>query len=372
LALVIAKPTSSSQGVAVLTHKEARQLLLDYAPRLWRARTSPSLSRAQKRELRTQFNSLRDRYVFGVHIGGTFQDTPPFIPLFDFALAPRSVLQSDLGWGSCHRIELSSKNFIPDDFWPRAGPRYFDFLCIANNRRGKRIEDFLEAVRTLYDEFPRRTLLISPERRNEAGNDAFWQGLEGRYEELFTWEERQSFVLLRPGPYNGFAGLPKELIADIFSRSSVFCLFSSMEGGPKVVYEALLSGCVLCVPSDQGGSAPTDLSRLNSVIFDRGNEASAMLEALTLARNYEPDLDDLRSRFSHEDCVRLLKDSLREIFGAPFEYVALPNLHLRLPAHSFENMPWLLGPRDTAVTADLVTAEDFSAFFDFLEMGEFS
>ncbi len=361
MAHIFKHPSGSRKGIIVFTHKEVRFFrggrggrfpqILGYGDRL---------------------RKIKEKYFVGIHFGWlvNFDD---FYNTFDFLMATESVVSGLQE--KCTRlvIPLRSRDFTPPVFNNEdSRTKFWDILCISNNSRKKHLSLFLRELRKTYQAGHRfRVLLISPIRKNERWRIKFYRSLESDYVRDFTQAERDLFTLLRPGVFHGFLGLPQTALSHYYKSSKVFTLFSEVEGGPKVVSEALLCGLKVVVKENLRGGGRDYLNDNNAVFFnDFGVAWKALVEAVEGYAEYRPDIEQLRENLGEERSLAKLREYFSILFeqsGSTFDgdLIDTDSLNLKLPAHMVEGIPWGAGRHRTS---DILTGRQFSIFLQHLRL----
>jgi glycosyltransferase involved in cell wall biosynthesis len=333
---------TKQKGIFVITHKEVD--IFNYIP-----------------------EKLRDLYYIGVHYGsaanlrGTRKQ-----PYQDFCMGARSTV-AFLG-EKPFRIPYNSRAFTPSYFIEdRSIPKYWDIINISRNANVKRLDQFLIAVRKLYDMgHMLKVLLVVPGCHNEKPETHFVDIVKA-YEQLFNREERDLFTLMRLSPELGFLGISPSTIAHFYKSSKAFCLLSSAEGESRVIHEALLCGLpVVCYAGLLGGGRDY-LNDTNSEQFaDYDSIHLSLLKAAKGADHHlVVDTENLSEELSEIKTLPKLKQLLEEMYNNDDnefdgELINTDELNLRLPAH-YLNVPWNT-PAGNGVTADIVSKEQMTIF----------
>lgn len=359
MAHIFKHPTPEQKGIIVFTHKEihffhglrANRIQRLFFPKDYYAK---------------YLDAIRQKYFCGIHFGW-YSGYREIYNDFDFLMATPSVL--DLAGNTVQPmlIPFRSRNFIPEVFQPMpASQKYWDIICVSNNNRKKNLAEFLRAIRHIYDAgYAYRVLLVSRVSKNEdKQGDKFYVELEDDYQQLFNHDERDRFTLIRPAQTNDFIGLPQPTISFFYNSSKVFTLFSEVEGGPKVVSEALLCGLPIVASRKLVGGGLDYLNESNSHLFDKLDTAhQALIDAVENVEQFQVDIQGLRQDIGLEGALKQLKDYFSRLYqqnGQNFdgELINTDRLHLRLPSHTRAGIPWAT----EGVTADILSRQKFDIF----------
>ena len=323
MAFVLKDPVGDSPGIIIFTHKE--RLFLDC--------NVPPVKKA--------LSELRKHYVFGMHWGAHHPNvSPPTI--IDFHLAGPGTVSFAR---PVRHIPLCSRNFTPACFKPASLPKYWDVINISRPIRQKRLDDFFQVIRRVYDQgHLLRVLLLCPWPPRMDDPSWWYRELEGDYLRMFSESERQYFSLMRlqHGPVGAFP-LPQETIAYFYNVSKFFCLFSEHEGESRVIAEALLCGLPVVVRETLLGGGRDYLTPENSRTFSSLDEAAEQfIEIANNHHHYSFDTSKLEIELSERHTKSKLQRALQGLFhelGYPFlGEPRLDKLDRRLPGHEV-NLP---------------------------------
>jgi glycosyltransferase involved in cell wall biosynthesis len=380
VAHIFKHPTSGAKGILVFTHKEWRHFTV-----LKKLPSRPALRYLWKSglwhrpaeflgtwKLGQALDEIARHYVLGVHLGW-------IVPTIDvdervaFVMASPDNLTQWKPLKSQRQIPLASRNFIPEFFTPDpAGQKFWDIINVSRASKFKRIDEFFRAIRKIYDQGHKFRVLLVVAAGDENSKTAYLD-LEKDYYRLFNDEERNLFTLMRLGPKLSFPGLPQETLAFFYRSAKVFALFSEREGGPKVLSEALASGLSVVIHKNLVGPEYNALlPKANTYRFeDYEGAPDRLIEAVTGAPLSPLDLEKLRSEVWAPRTVEKLKNEFRKLFGDlgmtfEGELLNLDRLHLRLPAHTHDGIPW--GRLGTNETADILTVGQFQKLRDHLQL----
>ncbi len=293
MAHIFKHPGKAAKGIIVFTHKEIAYFFngpprcLVFRPCGFPVKIPWHLCKQVRHQLNRryfwrQIARISKDYFIGVHIGWLQQAQKP-LECIDFYMATGSV--ADFQGPAPFIIPLRSRNFTPSTFQrDDTIPKYWDILCVSRNKKTKNLDLFLKQIRQLYDQGHNyRVLLIVPTLKAEnAQND--YVDLVDDYYRMFSAAERDRFTLLKLSEQLSFLGLSHSQLSFFYNASKVLTLFSAVEGGPKVISEALRCGLPIVVKDDLAGGGRDFLDETNSVQFHDFDKA---YEALSYAvENY--------------------------------------------------------------------------------------
>ncbi|MHB8470246.1 MAG: glycosyltransferase [Gaiellaceae bacterium] len=337
---VMKKPQGPSKGIVIFTHKE-RLFTIGDAP-------MGSLAAALAR--------LRERYVIGMH-WGHYADDVPALEWVDFHLAAPGTVRFRHPERVRH-IPLASRNFLGREFRDLGLPRTWDIINIARPIRLKRLDEFLRAIRKIYDRGTRlRVLLVCPCPDEMREGDGWYASIYDDYTRLFTEAERADFLLLMLRRDGYPFPLASGAVADLLNRAKIFALFSEQEGESRAVAEALVCGLVVVCRWGIRGGADDYLDDTNSRRFTTLDEASdALVEAASSWSERRFDSKTFELAFHEEHSRSRLFEALKDVFAdlrTPFEgELDLLNLDRQLPSHVLTLPAELRNP----ITNDLASA----------------
>ncbi|WP_425395011.1 glycosyltransferase [Aeoliella sp.] len=309
--------------------------------------------------------AITQRYLVGIHFGWVQPAGFRLPPWASFYFAHDGLVQNQ----HAYRIPLVSANFTPDYFVPNPEvPKYWDLIYIARNSRHKKLEEFFQCVRNIYDAGrDYKVLLICRTDGTNSNSTIAFRDLAGTYYRLFSPAERERFTLLGLSSELRYLGMSQRQLVYFYQSSKVATLFSSREGTPKMISEALLCGLPVVVNRSLEGGGRRHLNKSNSVQFSGYSNAHlAVIEAVENHRQLQPSSQRMRGVLSEEFSLPKLIDYLRELHelhGKRFdgELINLDRLNLRLPAHLVDDIPWAT---DSSMTSDIVSQSQWRIFLD--------
>ena len=343
----IFKHSSEGKGIIVFTHKE--------------------IGRAE-----TVASTLREKYFLGIHYGSAANLFTHSQPWQDFCMGAKSTVS--FGNTEPFRIPFNSRAFTPEYFVQnKETTKYWDIINVSRNANVKKLNEFLKAIRKLYDQGKMyNVLLVVPSADNEKPNSHFTNIVEV-YGELFSEKEREHFTLMRLSKELGFLGISPKTIAHFYNSSKVFCLLSDAEGESRVIHEALLCGLPVVVFAGLLGGGRDYLDKSNSVQFTHYNDVYLALQAAV--EGSEGHLKVNTERLSEELSELKTVPRLKGMFGDLYsmhnekfdnELINTDNLNLRLPGH-YLDVPWNT-PDGNGITADVVSDKQLNIFIENLNL----
>jgi len=378
VAHIFKHPIVKAKGIIVFTHKEMNwffpkqgkiKLLKSLAKK-------PSLKKGiqiikSSKEILKDFEKIRKHYFIGVHMGWD----PSKISHFencDFYLA--SDVFDNEEKNDIMRIPLVSRNFTPIFFNNRNYKKYWDILCISRNPKFKNLEYFLMTIRKIFDlGFEFKVLLICP-MDNRENTNFLYTSLMDDYYKLFSFSERQNFTVLRLSSELEFLGLSHEVMAFFYNSSKIFTLFSQLEGGPKVISEALCCGLPVVVNNNLRGGGKDYLNEENSMFFSSYDKVHETL--IACVENFEKfkiSSSKMREDLGEEHSLEKLKKFfiiLYEKNDQKFDgkLINTDRLNLRLPAQLNDDIAWTKGRYQTA---DILSKKQLDVFLNSLNFETF-
>jgi len=333
---------TKQKGIFVITHKEVD--IFNYIP-----------------------EKLRDFYYIGVHYGSAANLQGAQKQSYqDFCMGAESTV-SFVG-EQPFRIPYNSRAFTPSYFMEdKSISKHWDIINISRNANVKRLDQFLRAVRKLYDSGNMlKVLLVVPGCHNEKPHTHFVDIVKA-YESMFNRHERDLFTLMRLSPELGFLGISPSTIAYFYKSSKAFCLLSSAEGESRVIHEALLCGLpVVCYAGLLGGGRDY-LNTSNSSQFTDYNEIHLSLAdaAKRASNDLSVDVESLSHELSEIKTIPKLKELFKQMYNKDNNIfdgslINTDELSLRLPAHYLE-VPWNT-EHGNGVTADIASKEQLTIF----------
>lgn len=316
MAAILRAPSGGSKGVVSFTTQE-RDHLINVSS-----------------ELKEKVRALKSRWVVGLHHNWhdfKFQ----YDPVFDFSLAGEGDLIETRG-RPFNLIPMDACNFVPAEFAPRNGEKFWDVLFVARAVIFKNIPEFFQAIRTLYDAGHKLRVLficpIPPIGADRSGNTLY--DIREVYEGMFVGEERQLFTLLTlnfgyPFPFD----LPT--LAHFYGASRVFVHSAANERRCRVAAYAWANGMPVVAMENVGSLLPGNLRR-PPLFFEAKSYSefpARILEAIAATPGAEA-VASVREHFSEALTAPHFRRRLEEMAGpAPETRYSLTDLAFRLGRH---------------------------------------
>ncbi len=242
MACILKLPSADSKGVITFTTQERDRFILYSKP------------------LQEKILALKKEWVIGLH--HNWHDYKfRYNPLFDFSMAGEEDLKEVSGV-PFPLVPLDACNFVPEVFKPAEGEKFWDILYVARAVKFKKIPEFFECVRRLYDSGKRYRVLficpIPPYKRSE--RKTVFYDIRRVYDSMFSEEEKDLFTLLTidyryPFPFD----MPT--LAQFYRSSKVFVHFADDERRCRVAAYAWASGMPVVGMSPVGSLLPSELRK---------------------------------------------------------------------------------------------------------------
>ena len=373
MAEILKHPNNQSKCIIIFTHKEIQYFTSK--PKLFhRWKKIPYIKPNEYIKLNkdhnyfiSTINELRQHYFIGMHFGWLPEliDHIEFVDFYMGKPSMRECLPKDIFFipldGSCFTPKVFSKD--------ENVPKYWDIVCISRAARFKNLDLFLQEIRKIYDlGYKYKVLLIVPTAKGE-NNRSHLTEIADLYYEMFSEEERDRFTLFRLSNDLALLGVSQSQLAFFYKSSKVFTLFSQLEGGSRVISEALLCGLPIVVKDDLAGGGKDFLNEENSVQFSSFDVAhKSLIEAVENYNHLNQNPETLLDSLGEEQSYELFKTYLSKLYhlnNQTFDGQLINNdrLNLRLNAHLNEGVAW---SRNRFATADIVTPEQFEKFVTYV------
>jgi glycosyltransferase involved in cell wall biosynthesis len=375
MAEILKYPTNQSKGIIIFTHKEIQYFTKK--PKLFhRWKKIPYIKPHEYLKLNkdhnyfiSTINQLHKHYFIGMHFGWLPEliDHIEFVDFYMGKPSMRECLPKDIFF-----IPLDGSCFTPKVFYKdNEFKKYWDILCISRNSKFKNLDKFLQQIRKIYDlGYSYKVLLVVPTYKTENSSSHLIE-IADIYYEMFTQAEREQFTLLRLGSDLDVLGLSQTQLSLFYKLSKVFTLFSQVEGGSRVISEALLCGLPLVVKDDLLGGGKDFLNEENSVQFCSFDMAHKSL--IYAVENYErlnQNPGKILNFLNEEKSIHSFRNYLTELYlqnSQQFDGLLLNSdrLNLRLNAHLNEGVVWSNGRFETA---DILSISQFEKFISCLDL----
>lgn len=321
MACILKAPSADSCGVMVVTTQERDHQI----------KGDP--------ELRKAIESLKGRWLIGLH--HNWHDWKfRYDPLFDFSMAGDGDL-IEVDGKEVPRIPMDACNFVQETFYPGTAEKFWDILYVARAVNFKRIPEFFEAVRRLYDRGHKyRVLFICPVPPYDPKEEkTVFYKIRDVYDKMFSEAEKDLFNLLTieyryPFPFD------LDTLSHFYRSSKVFVHTADDERRCRVAAYAWASGLPVVGMDCVGGLLPPE-ARRPPYLFQPKRYADfpdQIVKAISSpsAQDWDPAL--MRATFS-ESCTPDTLDQwlsrMAERRGLAYQagHLARANLSIRLGRH---------------------------------------
>jgi len=164
-----------------------------------------------------------------------------------------------------------------------------------------------------------------------------------------------------------FKGLSSEELAVIYSNSNIYIHGSEEEGESRTIQEGLLSGCVVMAKDNVKGGGLDYLNFHNSVLYNKTNIVSKMVECVDKQKNYIMD-DSVNQLVNEKYTVNKFLKSIYKKYKYEMEFEKFADncntdsLCFSLPGHNLK-VDWFL---DGKPTADILTDKQYDIFTNYI------
>ena len=255
-------------------------------------------------------------------------------------------------------LNLLSKDFEPISFYSEIFKKKFkwDIINVSHNARRKKLDDYLDIIRSSLDKNPNLTSLLivqSPSNKYRKNTSSISIGFLKKYYKLFNYKERQQIVLLRISDELGIEGVSSTFIKWAMVNSRIFLFTSIKEGAAKVITEANNSNCQILMRDELKGGTKDNLDKKNVFYWKNNREAIEKIIELTNTKK------EIKKLFYNKKAVKKLEDFLKKNF-----FISLDS-KLNLYDFEFANrwLPAHLNVASKKTTNDLLNPLDLFIFF---------
>ena len=239
MACILRAPSADSCGVMVVTTQERDHQINGDS------------------ELRKAIDALKGRWLIGLH--HNWHDWHfKYDPLFDFSMAGDGDL-IEVGGKAVPRIPMDACNFVQETFHPGVAEKFWDILYVARAVNFKRIPEFFDAIRKLYDQGHKyRVLFICPVAPYDPKEEkTVFYKIRDVYDKMFSESEKDLFNLLTidyryPFPFD------LNTLAHFYRSSKVFVHTADDERRCRVASYAWASGLPVVGMECVGGLLPSE------------------------------------------------------------------------------------------------------------------
>ena len=261
-------------------------------------------------------------------------------PLFDFSMAGEDDLIEANG-RTFPVIPMDACNFVPDYFKPSDQEPFWDILYVARAVAFKKIPEFFEAIRTLYDRGHRYRVLhicpIPPYQRRD--RNAVLYEVRELYDKMFSEREQDLFTLLTvdfryPFPFD------LETLTHFYRSSRIFVHFANEERRCRVAAYAWATGIPVVAGPPVGSLLPLML-RVPPYFYEVGDYSEfpdQIIRALDENPSRRQDFEEVRKHVSAGSTGEALAEHLRPFLatngpGVQTADLSLSSLDIRLGWH---------------------------------------
>lgn len=326
---IICRPTKTSKGLVVCTHKEYPFL--------------------RKHGIDIELSS---DYMMILHVGG-FTRIPWRWFLVNRTIQLVLLPQSRKGipfWVS--RSDFCTRRFTPRWFHSESDvKRDYDIIVVSRIAPIKETMSALDFLSTLKS---KRALVIGG---TDNKDDFYYKEFKARLESLSNVDFIDVTELKNPKGW----GLDAMTISEFYRRAKVYLHTCPVEGESRTIHEALLSGCSILVPKSMKGGGLDYYDSARYTLYEPHCFSSSFCEAL---EKFDKPLDnalirynELRDVHSRYRFQKMIHSKIPETMGMAAVW-DLADLNLKLPAH-FLDVPWY---RSGKPTADILTFEQYDSF----------
>jgi glycosyltransferase involved in cell wall biosynthesis len=321
MACILKVPSSDSVGVITVTTQERDRLI------------------ANDPALRKTIEGMKGQWLIGLHHNWHDYNFS-YDPLFDFSMAGEDDLR-EISGREVPLVPMDACNFVPKMFKPSAGEKFWDILYVARAVQFKRIPEFFQCIRDLYDAgHKHRVLFICPVPPYDPKEEkTVFYKIREVYDQMFSGEERDLFNLLTidyryPFPFD------LETLGHFYRSSKIFVHSADDERRCRVAAYAWASGIPVVGMDCVAGLLPTS-ARKPPYFFEARNYADFPAQinlALESASERHWDRQLMRSLFTEEHSTDTLNSWLAKIAtqrGLPYSMdgISRKNLSIRLGRH---------------------------------------
>ncbi len=282
---------------------------------------------------------MKKNWVVGLH--HNWHDySLTYNPLFDFHMAGEEDLK-EINGREVPLIPMDACNFVPECFRPSEGEKFWDILYVARAVFFKRIPEFFQCIRTLYDRGCKyRVLHLCPiPDYNKADVPTTLYNVREIYDQMFSEDEKNRFTLLTTSYRNPFP-FDLETLAHFYRSSRVFVHFANEERRCRVAAYAWCSGIPVVGMACIGSLLPPPLRRepFFFEVRDMRRFPERIEEALFSVRTPSLNFDEVRNSLGERSTKAVFRDHLKRFFERrqlEFEdgHLLLSNLDRRLGRH---------------------------------------
>jgi glycosyltransferase involved in cell wall biosynthesis len=256
---------------------------------------------------------MKDSWVIGLH--HNWHDYKfNYNPLFDFSMAGEEDLKEVSG-KKFPLLPMDACNFVSESFKPSNNEKFWDILYIARAVKFKKIPEFFECVKKMYNNGKKYRILficpMPPYKRSEQ-KTVFYE-IREVYSKLFNEEEQKLFTLLTMNYRYPFP-LDIETLSHFYKSSKVFVHFADNERRCRVASQAWASGLPVVGMSCVGSLLPKEI-RVVPYFYDVDKYENFDAKIIEAVENFKiTGVNGAKEYFDLQKSKERLLNELRKIF----------------------------------------------------------
>jgi len=325
MACILKLPTENSVGVISITTPERDSQI------------------ANDPALRSAIEGMKRKWLIGLH-HNWHDHNSRYDPLFDFSMAGEDDLR-EINGTTVPLVPMDACNFVPETFKPRTTEKFWDILYVARAVQFKRIPEFFQCIRDLYDAGHKcRVLFICPVPSYDAKNqNTVFYNIREVYDTMFIGAERDLFNLLTidyryPFPFD------LDTLAHFYRSSKLFVHTADDERRCRVAGYAWASGIPVVAMNCVAGLLPPE-ARKTPYFYEAKQYAdfpTQIVRALRDQSSAQWDTALMERFFIETKSTDTLNSYLQKIAmdrGLPYdlENLSRKNLSIRLGRHHVDS-----------------------------------
>ncbi len=298
MACILKAPTPDAKGIIMFTTAERDQVIL------------------KDRKLQRNLWDLKSNWMIGLH--HNWHDFNfVYNPLFDFSMAGEEDLR-EVNRKPFSVVPMDACNFVPEFFEPQDGSKFWDILYVARPVGFKRIPEFFQCIRSLYDQGHNYRVLyicsIPPYNRRDRNTVLY--DVRGLYDSIFSEEEKDRFTLLSlshryPFPFD------LETLAFLYKSSRIFVHFSDEERRCRAAAYAWATGIPVVGMASVASLLPGTY-RIKPYYYEISDYAefpSKIVQAIEESQNDQYNFQKVREHISTSYTTPVLRERLKALLG---------------------------------------------------------
>ena len=326
MACILKIPTNNTKGVITFTSEERNKFIL------------------RDKRLQQRIIDLKHKWTFGLH--HNWHDFKfNYLPIFDFSMAGETDL-IEVNNQPFHHVPIECTHFSPSHFEFSTDSLMWDILYVGRAVHFKRIPEFFQIIRDLYDKgLMYRVLFIAPmppQCADKTPNKSCFCDIREVFEKMFNSEERMLFNLMTidyeyPFPFD------IETLSHFYKSSRIFVYTSDDESRPRTVAYAMASGMPTVLMKSVASLLPKE-KQIRPFVFlanSFGEYPELIREAIshTMSDVYtKENMIDGINEFDAGHNLNKLQEILNrkyqiDLFENDKQYSSLNDLNIRLARH---------------------------------------